>query len=235
MRAMKRRSIATAKRWNVPDWRKPDDYPTPLPESDDSDVLQWKWEFLRRDEEYRQDWLRFRALDHPFQLAFNDDPIDDCFDIPKYPKDFPDRHRDVWYVLEKYKLARLLNPSISHSCNLRFYPIPDEGVLIWFDLQGNLKDEMRNARELLEIHQRARRNKLRRNRLPDKRQWPEYLRVLDAYSVGASYAKIGYEVLGVNEKVHGPEVSGSNAESKLRTASTLWQKIPIKLSLPPLG
>ena len=120
MGAMKKRSIAFAKRWNIPDWKKPELYPTPLPESNKSHVLQWKWEFLRRNEEYRQDWLRFRGLDHPFQLALIDDPTEEGFELPKYPEDFPDRHRDVWYVLEKYKLARLLNPRISHPCILRF-------------------------------------------------------------------------------------------------------------------
>ncbi|MEJ2345531.1 MAG: DUF2285 domain-containing protein [Gammaproteobacteria bacterium] len=36
----------------MPDWRDPDDYPRP----DDLDDPGWRWEFLRRTPEYRQDW-----------------------------------------------------------------------------------------------------------------------------------------------------------------------------------
>ena len=233
---MKQRSEAVIKKWNLPDWRDASLYPVPLLEKNDSDLFQWKWEFLRRCDEYQQDWIRFRQLKHPFQLALLKDPSSDGFDLPKYPKEYRERHGDVWYVLERYKLARLLNPAIASPKFLCFYPIPDDGVLVWFDLQRSLKEEIRHARKLLDWHQRGvRRNKLRRKRLPPKKEWPTYLRVLDAYHTGETFATIGYDILKVNPKNHGPERAGNNAESKLRTASAMWKNIPIPLSLPPMG
>ena len=36
--------------WNVPDWRVPIAYPSGI------SIKWWRWEFLRRDPEYRKDW-----------------------------------------------------------------------------------------------------------------------------------------------------------------------------------
>ena len=168
---MKKRSNAVIKRWNLLDWREPKLYPEPPLRKNDSDLLQWKWEFLRRCDEYQQDWIRFRQLQHPFQLALLKNPSSEQYDLPKYPKEYRERHGDVWYVLEKYKLARLLNPAIVSPKFLRFYPIPDNGMLVWVDLERSLKEEIRHARKLLSWHQRgARRNKLQRNRLAPKKE-----------------------------------------------------------------
>jgi hypothetical protein len=41
------------------DWRSPDDYPTPGP---DTLLARWHWEFLRRNERYQQDYERFVSL-----------------------------------------------------------------------------------------------------------------------------------------------------------------------------
>lgn len=42
-----------------PDWRSPDEYPRRF---EDWDLLRWAWEFLRRNTEYRADFLRYSAL-----------------------------------------------------------------------------------------------------------------------------------------------------------------------------
>lgn len=220
---MKKRSKTSAERWNVPDWRKLELYPTPLPESDESDLLHWKWQFLRRNEEYRDDWHRFLALDHPFQLALNKDPRDDRFDSPRYPPKHPSRHADVWEVLKKYKLARLLNPSIDKPRRLRFYPAPGEGISVCFDLQRPLRDQMKRT----EARLKARLKTLTRDRLPWKTNWAKYLRVLDACGEGVDHDIIGYEILGVNERKR-PEIARSNTESALKSATTMWQRIRVK-------
>lgn len=66
---MPRKPKATPHQWNVPDWTDENSYPVPFPESDNSDWLKWRWEFLRRDAEYRNDWLRIRAIDPEGKLA----------------------------------------------------------------------------------------------------------------------------------------------------------------------
>lgn len=111
-------------KWNVPDWRNEGDYLVPLPENDDEDINQWRWEFLRRDKEYRQDWEKFLELDHPFKLALREEPEEPHFDLPKYPEEYPDRHGHIFYILSKYKLARLLNPAIPQSAIPAFLSRP---------------------------------------------------------------------------------------------------------------
>ena len=221
--------------WNVPDWRKPDQYPVPLSEDDDEDKDQWRWEFLRRDKDYRRDWKRFLDLDHPFKLSLRDDPQEPHFDLPKYPEEFPDRHGHIFHVLSKYKLARLLNPSTLRPRYLYFYPVPNRGVMIWFDLDGSLREELEYARKLLDRHQRALRKKLRRNRRPPKREWPKLLRIIDAYQDGQHYDTIGYKVMGLDPNKYGSEEASSKAESKLETARSLWKNMSFELFLPPIG
>lgn len=41
--------------WKVPDWRKRDAYP----KEGEIGLTQWRWEFLRRREDYRKDWLEY--------------------------------------------------------------------------------------------------------------------------------------------------------------------------------
>ena len=41
-------------KWGVPDWLRPQDYPAP---EGPGAMMMWAWEFLRRNEEYRDFWL----------------------------------------------------------------------------------------------------------------------------------------------------------------------------------
>ena len=102
------------------DWKDPSLYPKP----DDLSLTQWRWEFLRRDAEYQKDWKAYKASNHPFRFALEGDPEDECFDMPYYPEEFEDRWGDIWRILRKYGLARLLDPSVANPKHLRFYFVP---------------------------------------------------------------------------------------------------------------
>lgn len=41
--------------WGFPDWQKEDQYPDPKTTL----IYQWRWEFLRRNQQYQKDWKRF--------------------------------------------------------------------------------------------------------------------------------------------------------------------------------
>ena len=45
----------------MPDWRKPDNYPSP----DDLNNEEWAWEFLRRNPTYRKEWENLRRAPPP--------------------------------------------------------------------------------------------------------------------------------------------------------------------------
>jgi hypothetical protein len=46
-------------KWGIPDWRDGSAYPTPEKMSDRA----WRWEFLRRRDDYRRDWEKKNAVD----------------------------------------------------------------------------------------------------------------------------------------------------------------------------
>ena len=221
---MKKRSKAAIRKWNLPDWRDANLYPVPLPEKDDSDLSQWRWEFLRRDEEYREDWEHFRGLKHPFKLALEDDPVGPGRNEAIYPIEYEDRHGHIYYCLWKYKLARLLNPKIAKPSHLEFYPVPSEGLLLWFDLALPLARQIKRAREILDKYS----GEIdKRDTRPAKYGWPLLLRVLDAFEEGTSLSKIGKELLKFPDK---NDATG-NAAKRLDMAERFWKKLPIHREL----
>ncbi len=64
--------------WGVPDWRNASAYPT----ADTTPERIWRWEFLRRREDYRNDWHAckhetyeyFKELNGPEKTLLPDDP-----------------------------------------------------------------------------------------------------------------------------------------------------------------
>lgn len=50
---------------DMPDWRNPDDYPDPSSTS----LLQWAWEFFRRNPDYHRDYAEFKALARETQIT----------------------------------------------------------------------------------------------------------------------------------------------------------------------
>ena len=160
---MKMRSDTATNRWNVPDWRKSTLYPKPDEVSD----TQWRWEFLRRSDEYRRDWEIYQEDPHPYKIAIEGDPDDSTLYLPYYPQEHEDRWEDIWRFLRKYGLARLLDPSVPTPRYLTFHFVPfaadpkdnpefrQAGVdirsipwqlqnpyLAWFDLSKPLHDQI---------------------------------------------------------------------------------------------
>lgn len=86
-------------KWGIPDWRDASAYPDPENTSD----LQWKWEFLRRREDYRKDWETYSALTRE--------------KIKEHPSNDP-----IEYVRSLHELEGL-NPTISTSSELDFLAV----------------------------------------------------------------------------------------------------------------
>jgi hypothetical protein len=229
---MAKRSKTSVHDWNIPDWKKPELYPVPL-HKDDSDNAMWRWEFLRRDETYRQDWLRFRALKHPFELALEDDPSDIGYDVPMYPDEYEERHGHIFYALWKHKIGRLLNPAHRYPIHLKFYPIPTDGVLVWFDLTMSVPEQLQHAENFLNKYQEQARGVRVRGTLPDKNKWPKFLRALDAHAEGASLAEVGKYLWDMpTDDADKRNQAITNANSRLQKARTFWRKIPIPREVP---
>jgi hypothetical protein len=155
-------------RWNIPDWRKAELYSKP----NSLTLPLWKWEFLRRDEQYRKDWEHYAALDHPFKLALTGNPHERKLLVPFYPRQYRDQWADVWKMAKKYGLLRLPDPSIKVPRLLSFFQIPQDGIQVWLDLTRPLNPQLSAYSKLLGTLQKRRHGHTRRDRPLDRSQWP---------------------------------------------------------------
>lgn len=199
--------------WGVPNWRDASAYPKP----DDLTPTLWKWEFLRRDEGYRKDWqvYQFKGASH---------------DAPKIYEALPkDR--------EKYRLTSLPNPADPSPRNIYFWPtdvrvffggedlceinLPETHVVVVFDLDSSIPEQVTRAKVALLGLQRQRQGFAKRHRGPSKSKWPTLLRILDAKAAGATYEEIGRKVLNLKDY----STASSNAQEYYKVALEMWKRI----------
>ena len=107
--------------WGIPDWKDPSTYP----DIEKTPKTVWKWEFLRRREDYRDDWLTYAPLTYQQKLGENKTKKKNqgpkCLVTPEDPNflaEMPDSQ-------EKYKLALLPNPVNPWPENFSFTNEPD--------------------------------------------------------------------------------------------------------------
>jgi len=184
--------------WGIPDWRDPTAYGDTKRWSE----FRWRWEFTRRREDCRADFLAHKE-DIAHKWRFLDEvplqPHERGF-VAKFPGCY-----------EKYGLIGLPNPAIGDQ-PLRYimvhevYPrqilfdaqgrllaqetvLETEAVLV-FDLSASIDNQLEIGKGLLKwLHEVKFGRPVSRRRHPDK--WLRYLRVLDAKESGASWSQIG--------------------------------------------
>lgn len=232
--SMKTKTRASHNEWNVPDWRDEKQYLTPRSEGDDSDLLQWRWEFLRRDKQYRDDWRRIAVLDPDGKLALRGDPSQCDFTKP-IPLLIPEQLEDFHHFNRLYKLSRLLDPSVRNPSILPFSGLYAEyGVVVVVDLELSIKRQLKLAELELRRHHKQLEKKLRRATYPEKAKWPQFLRMIDALDTGqVDELEIGYEICGFRGRKYAVRKVISNVRSQLRRARSFWKKLPIPAVLPP--
>ena len=100
-------------KWELPDWRDV----TAYPRTQDLSVNEWRWEFLRRRQDYRDDFFR---------------PSDKPFIAPDFPGELesPDRCFE-----RQYHLANAMDPRISVAEHKASSNKADKGVLFTFDFE----------------------------------------------------------------------------------------------------
>ena len=161
------------------DWRKPEDYEF----TQDLELDEWAWEFLRRCPEYRQEWANL-AKRYPVGKRFGgiDIIFNDC---------------GAW------GMRFYLDPEIKNSNSFGFTP-PGGGmfnpysfdrkskglvlmtgttkVYCEFDVRLPINPQIKNIRKILENCQKKCPTKTRKSFKPNypHAEWPKYLRLLDA-------------------------------------------------------
>jgi len=196
--------LASVNEWGIPSWENPIFYG----EVEEWDMSRWKWEFLRRRDDYRTEFER--------ALEELDSPATDPVDISPFQMSLLERARSLPFShlrARKYDLTEFYDPVISdwgfgpewnsglsfgglegvdyerdHHGNVEKVPAPNLAALT-FDLSRNIKAQMKEAQiELLDWQQDYFRTHggeaPKSKRHPTK--WLMYLRLLDAEAEGAS-------------------------------------------------
>jgi hypothetical protein len=196
--------------WGVPDWRNAAAYEA------QRSPRQWRWEFLRRRQDYREDWLmHYEPSRREAPAIFGNMPLPEGVtsweDHYSGIASFPD---SAW----KYGIAPLIDPSrtcsefelwqffqitppyfLHFASRERFQEMKDTGhALVAFDLNRPLGEQLRSAKARLkraQVELLGSASDWRRHE--DK--WPLYLRVIDARDAGETWESIGVHVLGRTE------------------------------------
>lgn len=210
--------------WGVPDWRDESAYPKP----DQLTNTLWKWEFLRRDEGYRNDWLRWEKETREFYKV----------------KDIPPPHDPLeLYALmpnskEKYGLSSLPNPANPKPQKLHFMlmegymffgdfsnngvreiNLPETHVALVLDLTKPIEVQLEKAKkELLRIQMLQQGKHLREK---EKTGWVNLLRELDGKAANETFEEIGRII--INRGDYG--TNASNASARYKVALDMWRGI----------
>ena len=185
--------------WGVPDWHDEKAYPT----AHELDDLEWRWEFLRRNHGYRQDWLRAAWEFSPcpreryFQGAYGVcgpfDPRHSIRAMPGYPSSIESKKKPAVSYRSSGRapfLEVLLSNRFANIKDIERIirrPAFSSDVYVRYDLSRPINPQ---AKEIKDLLIRLRREQFGENvdRVRQRRpHWPLYLRLLDAADSGTSY------------------------------------------------
>jgi hypothetical protein len=198
-------------KWGVPDWSKPQDYP-----SEATDRV-WRWEFLRRRWDYRDAWsewsprrvmaangvsycyrnpddvqLRFgvRVVLDP-RLSMSDEAIDRALALFQ-----PASGYASWEHYESYFLQAAAGQDFAEQVAARHRHKRETeeaaGIVSYrFDLSKSIERQIIQARDYLLVEQKSQYGDKKNTRRPSRELWSRYLRALDARDCGASWQRIG--------------------------------------------
>lgn len=189
--------------WGVPDWHNDSYYPNDLTTD------QWRWEFLRRNKDYREDWLLHFFSSYQYNLkAYKNVPIDEG--IESWEQHFSST-AEMPCSRDKYGINYLLDPSqpsseinlfAAQSGFLVTHALPDQLAqfsqdnikLLAIDLKQPLPEQFKKAKIFLTKIQEEIIDKVPSQRKHTDK-WPLYLRILDAHDSGDTWAEIGNVIL----------------------------------------
>ena len=130
----------------MPNWKDESKYP----KKESTGLAQWKWEFLRRREDYQQDWLTYGPQAYAQEMKeYEEQPFSEISVGTKIlrtqkarplPPDHPDCTVEMPGCVEKYGVRWLINPNNPQPENLWVFPLacplfddltsPGEGVMM---------------------------------------------------------------------------------------------------------
>lgn len=218
--------------WGVPDWSDPNnsvEYGDISDEQSRWDNLKWRWEFIRRRDDYRSDFFMCLQKITPESVIVEEDG---------YIYGLKFRHQNA----SKYGLRLFLDPSISiwrnddpiiefqlgdgliYGCRCNECDEENNRFLtLTFDFDMPIDNQIESAKAYLFSRRLVYNmtNKKKKIRHAAKRQhmnkWPLYLRVIDAKNSGASLSDIA-SILPVTMAVRDRRAAANVVEQALKQA-----------------
>jgi hypothetical protein len=194
--------------WGIPNWRNVEAYSSNLT------FDQWRWQFLRRREDYREDWLRYSEESYKNNMQdFKYVPLPSG--IYSWHDHFS-KIADMPGCNKKYGVRFLYNPAIETAPKLGFFvgkaPFITQFIgkdsyndkkkagihALSFDLTLPLQEQLSKANKYLTKLQRELYGKPKAQR-KHTMKWPTYLRVIDARDSDETFEVIGNVI---NETTH---------------------------------
>ncbi len=192
------------------------------PDSESLNDTFWRWEFLRRRADYRQDWEKYYQSTYEYDVACANDPnYPTRYRKKVFPPDHPAFKARMPNSLEKYHLSGLPNPEISKPWMLSFDSnygrlyfgqgpdwlgggeevrlcLSEWRVAAVFDLKKPLSAQLEKVQtDLSEWQEHQVGRNLERRKCRD--EWPLYLQVLDGVELGIPFREIGSTLLDIQD------------------------------------
>ena len=167
--------------WGVPDWREADQYPA----TDSLTHRQWRWQFLRRRPEFREEWQAgVRDGKLWFDTVMTGDPERCKREYGTVTVFDPRRDYNDGALYQRFTRVNTAVEGVSYELSERW---TESGLALFrFDLTQALRPQITKAEVGLKALQKERFG-TKNTPKPKRGNWPLYLRALDAKDAGASY------------------------------------------------
>jgi hypothetical protein len=187
-----------------PDWKDSYQYPNPK----NTSRAQWAWEFLRRNPDYRKDYLE-RVIFEKKPINPEEGPKSYIYFRKKYrilcsPNDFcvpnPASSSLGSATFDKKKIYAFRKPKSSKEKNYKAWcPLHDGDAAVIFNLNLPISSQLEQAKKALEEMQ----DQMMKEKIISlssfrirENHYQNYLRALDGREEGAKYKEIGEVISG---------------------------------------
>lgn len=209
-------AINPATQWRMSDWRNPEHYP---PNDSALSPDEWRWEFLRRDKQYQED---FQIVKTKFPTKYGIKewcaPSNNCS-----PKFYRRKGHIVELIKEGGTEQHLHYLSMLCAQQAR-------GFYFFIDADEPLKPQVKTITDKYNKYSGSTiepktRTPRKNNKSPQKtRPLPYLLRVLDAVNAGCKPGEI-LEIMENEDKQGSRSISETSMRRTIKFAQSIWKKL----------
>lgn len=206
----------------IPYWKDHSKYPKDTEKTTDE---EWRWEFLRRDRNYQDDWKKlcigeFSEIDPENLLEYGLAELEDPTKSYKQLK-----HKNIFQkypaIIGEHEIVEWKYADLSEHQDKRIWGILHEEnsnlVSVQLNIHRPITPQIDQLQKILENKQKKILGKILRHRVSDNTTL--YLRAADAIRIGVDNTTIGIMIFGCQSK-HSADTRARDVRKKLKQ---LWK------------